>query len=133
VGSTGATILSTADATFAPKPPRKPFRRPSRRALIGIGSALALVAAIVIFLWIFDWNWLRGPIGRYASAQLQREVVIAGDLRVHPWSFSPKAEAYGLRVGQPAWAKSVDPDAGQMARSSVSPCRSRSCRCCAAR
>jgi AsmA family protein len=77
---------------------------------------LALVAAIIAFLVIFDWNWLRGPIGRYASAQLQREVAITGDLRVHPWSFSPKAEAYGIRVGQPAWAKGVDPDAGQMAQ-----------------
>jgi uncharacterized protein involved in outer membrane biogenesis len=116
VGSTGATILSSTDVLPAPKPPRNPFRGLSRRARIGIGAALTLVAAIVIFLWIFDWNWLRGPIGRYASAQLQREVVIAGDLRVHPWSFSPKAEAYGLRIGQPAWAKSVDPDAGQMAQ-----------------
>nr|WP_295111713.1 AsmA family protein [uncultured Caulobacter sp.] len=88
----------------------------SRRARIGIGSALALVAAVVAFLVIFDWNWLRGPIGRYASAQLQREVVIAGDLRVHPWSFSPKAEAYNLRIGQPAWAKTVDKEAGQMAQ-----------------
>lgn len=65
---------------------------------------------------IFDWNWLRGPVGRYASARLQREVAITGDLRVHPWSFSPKAEAYGVRVGQPSWARSVDPDAGQMAQ-----------------
>jgi len=65
---------------------------------------------------IFDWNWLRGPLGRYASAQLRREVAITGDLRVHPWSFSPKAEAYGVRIGQPAWAKAVDREAGQMAQ-----------------
>lgn len=77
---------------------------------------MALVAAIIAFLVIFDWNWLRGPLGRFASAQLQREVAITGDLRVHPWSFSPKAEAYGVRIGQPAWAKGVDPQAGQMAR-----------------
>lgn len=65
---------------------------------------------------IFDWNWLRGPIGRYASAQLQREVAITGDLRVHPWSLSPKAEAYGVRIGQPSWAKSVDPSTTPMAQ-----------------
>ncbi|WP_299008823.1 AsmA family protein [uncultured Caulobacter sp.] len=75
---------------------------------------MALVAAIIAFLVIFDWNWLRGPLSRYASAQMQREVAITGDLRVHPWSFSPKAEAYGVRIGQPAWARKVDPQAGQM-------------------
>lgn len=77
---------------------------------------MGLVTAIVVFLIIFDWNWLRGPIGRYASAQLQREVTITGDLRVHPWSFSPKAEAYGLRIGQPDWASAVDSDPAPMAR-----------------
>lgn len=97
-----------------PKPPRRPLRGLSRRALIGIGSALTLVAAIIAFLVIFDWNWLRGPLGRYASSQMQREVVITGDLRVHPWSFSPKAEAYGVRIGQPDWAAKVDPKGGQM-------------------
>jgi len=115
-GSTGATTLSTADALPTPKPPRHPFQGLSRRARIGIFSALGLVAAIIAFLVIFDWNWLRGPIGRFASAQLQREVAITGDLRVHPWSFSPKAEAYGIRIGQPAWARTVDPEAGQMAQ-----------------
>lgn len=116
MGSTGATILSAVDTLPAPRPPRNPFRGLSRRAKIGIASALALAAAVIVFLVIFDWNWFRGPLGRFASAQLQREVVIAGDLRVHPWSFSPKAEAYNLRIGQPAWAKTVDKDAGQMAQ-----------------
>jgi len=116
VGSTGAAILSTLDVMPAPKRPRNPFGGLSRRARIGIGAALTLVAAIVLFLVIFDWNWLRGPIGRFASAQLQREVAITGDLRVHPWSFSPKAEAYGLRIGQPAWANKIDPKAGPMAQ-----------------
>ncbi|PZR34009.1 MAG: AsmA family protein [Caulobacter segnis] len=97
-----------------PRPPRHPLRGLSRRALIGIGSALALTAAIIAFLVIFDWNWLRGPLARFASAQLQREVAITGDLRVHPWSFSPKAEAYGVRIGQPDWARKADPQAGQM-------------------
>ncbi len=84
--------------------------------MIGIGSALALVAAVVAFLIVFDWNWLRGPVSRYASARLQREVAITGDLRVHPWSFAPKVEAYGVRIGQPAWAKTLDPGSPPMAR-----------------
>ncbi len=115
-GSTGATILTAADVLRRPEPPRTPFRGVSRRALIGIGAALALVGAIVAFLVLFDWNLLRGPIGRYASARLGREVAITGDLRVHPWSFSPRVEANGVLVGQPAWAKALDPDTAPMAR-----------------
>jgi uncharacterized protein involved in outer membrane biogenesis len=69
-----------------------------------MAGAILLTAAIVVFLVIFDWNWFRGPVGRMASARLNREVVITGDLRVHPWSFSPKVEAYGVRVAQPEWA-----------------------------
>jgi len=80
-----------------------------------IGATL-LFAAIVIFLVLFDWNWFRGPVGRLASARLNREVVITGDLRVHPWSFSPKVEAYGVRVAQPDWApKAGDAKAGDQA------------------
>ncbi len=115
-GSTGATILTAADVLRRPEPPRTPFRGVSRRALIGIGAALALVGAIVAFLVLFDWNLLRGPIGRYASARLGREVAITGDLRVHPWSFSPRVEANGVLVGQPTWAKALDPAAAPMAR-----------------
>ncbi|CAN5354209.1 AsmA family protein [soil metagenome] len=74
-----------------------------------MAGAILLTAAIVIFLVIFDWNWFRGPVGRMASAKLNREVVITGDLRVHPWSFSPKVEAYGVRVAQPDWAAKADP------------------------
>lgn len=79
------------------------------RARWGIIGAILLTAAIVIFLVLFDWNWFRGPLGRFASARLDREVVITGDLRVHPWSFSPKVEAYGIRVAQPDWAAKADP------------------------
>lgn len=116
MGATGAAILSNPDAIPDPAPPRKPFGHLSRGAIVGIGSALALLAAIIAFLVIFDWNWLRGPISRYASAQLQREVAITGDLRVHPWSLSPKIEAYGIRIGQPAWARDLDSGTKPMAQ-----------------
>lgn len=76
-------------------------------------GAILLGAAIVVFLVIFDWNWFRGPVGRLASARLNREVVIQGDLRVHPWSLQPKVEAYGIRVAQPDWAPKTGEEAGK--------------------
>ncbi len=74
----------------------------------GVGGAAALLALIILFLFFFDWNWVRGPIGRFASVQLHRTVVIAGDLDVHPWSFTPRAEIHDLRIGQPKWATTHD-------------------------
>ncbi len=115
-------ILALSDPEqIAPK--RAPLERlRSRWALMpasarrGSIAAVALFVAVVAFLVIFDWNWLRGPIGRIASAQLGRKVEIVGDLRVHPWSLSPKVEALDVRIGQPGWALKADPTLQPMAR-----------------
>ena len=49
----------------------------------GIISVVLLVAAVILFLLIFDWNWFRPPLARIASDRLNREVAIQGDqLRV---------------------------------------------------
>jgi len=79
--------------------------RVALKILAWIAGILAvIVLALVIFLWLFDWNYARGPIGRYATAKLQRTVAIDGNLRVHPWSLTPSATVDGLRIGNPAWA-----------------------------
>jgi uncharacterized protein involved in outer membrane biogenesis len=67
----------------------------------GIGGVLLLVAAVVLFLLIFDWNWFRGPLSRIVSDRLNREVHITGDLDVHPWSLTPSAEVHDVTVSQP--------------------------------
>lgn len=73
------------------------------------GGVLALIAlAIGVFLALFRWNWLRGPIDAYASVELQRRVAIHGDLAVHPWSWRPSATAENVTIGEPAWAGSGD-------------------------
>lgn len=77
----------------------------SRRARIGFSVAAVFIVALVALLLIFDWNWLRGPVGAAASVRLGRTVEIVGDLKVHPWSLSPAAEAYDVRIAQPAWVK----------------------------
>jgi uncharacterized protein involved in outer membrane biogenesis len=72
--------------------------------VIGGSILAASILAVALFLLLFDWDWLRGPISRYASARTGREVRIEGHLRVHPWSWTPGAEVGGLRVGNPQWA-----------------------------
>ena len=78
-------------------------RTPTWLRVVG-GVWIALSVALIVFLVVFDWNWARGPIGKIASAQLQRTVRIDGDLDVHPWSLKPRAEAAKIRISQPAWA-----------------------------
>jgi AsmA family protein len=71
-----------------------------------------LVTSLVLFLLFADWNALRGPIGRMASAATGREIVIAGDLDVNPWSLTPEFTVQDLRIGNPARFR----DRGQFAR-----------------
>ncbi|PZQ63311.1 MAG: AsmA family protein [Phenylobacterium zucineum] len=66
---------------------------------------LALVAlAIAILIAVWDWNWFRGPLERAASARLNRQVQIAGDLNVNLWSWQPSATVDGITIANPAWA-----------------------------
>lgn len=77
----------------------------STRGRIGVSIGFALLGLLILFLVIFDWNWLRGPLASAASARLNRPVSIEGDLDVHPWSLKPQAEVHGLHIGQPDWGK----------------------------
>jgi uncharacterized protein involved in outer membrane biogenesis len=68
------------------------------------GVLAAIVLVVVAVLLLFDWNWLRGPIGRLASARTGRVVRLDGDLKVHLLSLTPSASVGGLKIGNPAWA-----------------------------
>lgn len=84
-------------------------KRPSNKALAWTGGILAtLVIAIVAFLAWFDWDRLRGPLARYASAKIHRTVSIDGHLRVKLLTWTPTATVEGLRVSQPTWTKAGD-------------------------
>ncbi len=61
-----------------------------------------LITTLVLFVTFADWNALRGPIGRMASAATGREIVIRGDLDVDPWSFTPHISVRELYVGNPS-------------------------------
>nr|MBA3811184.1 AsmA family protein [Caulobacteraceae bacterium] len=63
-----------------------------------------LLLALIFLIVLFQWNWLRGPLAGYLGGQLHRPVAIKGDLKVHPWSWSPWATLDDVTVGNPAWA-----------------------------
>lgn len=46
------------------------------------GIALALLALVALFIAVFDWNWMRGPIAHRAGTAIGRSVEINGDLTV---------------------------------------------------
>ena len=84
------------------------FRRPGLTEKVAGGVFLLVVAAIVIFLLLFDWNWLRGPIGRWASVKYDREVALQGDLDVRLFSWTPSVIVNDLKFGGPAWSRDTD-------------------------
>lgn len=84
------------------------FRRPGGPEKWAGGVALIIVAVMVIFLILFDWNWLRGPIGRWASAEYDREIQLNGDLDVNLFSWTPSARIRDVRIGGPEWARERD-------------------------
>jgi uncharacterized protein involved in outer membrane biogenesis len=76
----------------------------SRKAWKWTGIGLAgFVTLILLFLAWADWNRLKGPIERMASARSGRTVKIEGPVDVHIWSLTPKASVEGLVVGNPPW------------------------------
>lgn len=80
-------------------------KRPSGKAMTWIGGVMVvLVLGVAVFLAWFDWNKMRGPIGRFASARIHRTVVIDGDLKVHLLTWTPTATVDRVRISQPAWA-----------------------------
>jgi len=70
-----------------------------------LGAILTLLLiAVAIFVSVFQWNWLRGPLDDYLSARMHRQVVIRGDLSAHIWSWTPSATAADITVAEPKWA-----------------------------
>ena len=84
------------------------FRRPGRPEKIAASVTLLLILAVAIFLLLFDWNWLRGPAGRWASAKYDREIALQGDLDVNLFSWTPSVIVNDLKFGGPDWAREAD-------------------------
>lgn len=96
-------------ATPADLQPHNPAAATEWKAAQWLGLAFAiLVAAILAFCAVFDWDWVRGPVARFASDAAGRRVRIGGHLRVHLLTWTPTVTVEGLKIGQPAWAGSGD-------------------------
>jgi AsmA family protein len=107
-GQKAAERLRRVRGPHRPQAERKPppETKPARRKPVTVASAVALTLAVLVALFVilWDWNYLRGPIERIASARTGREVQIAGDLNVKLFSRNPSATVDGISIGNPAWA-----------------------------
>ena len=69
------------------------------------GLILALVLAAIVFIALYGWNWLRGPIERAVLVKTGRALAINGDLTLKfAWPL-PQARAEKVTFANPAWAK----------------------------
>ncbi len=96
------------DWLAANDPVYRGWRTPGPAERWAASLALGLIALVVLVLALFDWNMLRGPIGRWASARYDREIVIAGDLDVNLFSLTPSLSVDRLKIGGPDWARQAD-------------------------
>lgn len=66
-------------------------------------AAALILSALVLLVMLMDWNWLRGPAQRAASAILQREVML-GHLEVRP-GLSTLVRLRDVRVANTEWSQ----------------------------
>ena len=104
----GARVREWRDWVVENDPVYGSFRRPGRTEKIAASVTLLLILAVAVFLLLFDWNWLRGPIGRWASAKYDREIALQGDLDVRLFSWTPSVIVRDLKFGGPDWAREAD-------------------------
>lgn len=82
----------------------------TRKTLAWVGGVLgALITVTLLALALINWNAMKRPIERFASARAGRPVTIAGNLEVHLWSWAPRVSVEGLNVGNQPWEQGQQP------------------------
>ncbi len=104
----GAWARERRDWVVANDPVYGGLRHPGRTEIIAGGVTAAMILLFVVALMLFQWNWVRGPIGGWASARYDREIELNGDLDVNLFSWTPSAHIRELRIGGPDWARERD-------------------------
>ena len=66
------------------------------------GTGIVLVL-LVLSIYFFPWDWLRGPINRYVSDQLGRRFEITRHLSVHVGR-TTTVSMEGIEIANPEWA-----------------------------
>jgi uncharacterized protein involved in outer membrane biogenesis len=69
------------------------------------GAFLAPVALAILFIAIFGWNWLRGPIERMTLEKTGRALVISGDVKLKFGWPLPRIHAGAVTFANPQWAR----------------------------
>ncbi|MHB8746345.1 MAG: AsmA family protein, partial [Gammaproteobacteria bacterium] len=76
------------------------------RFLKWMALAIATLAVIaIIFILVFDWNWLRAPASHRVAQSTGRELVINGNLKVTLGWPLLHVRAEQVSFGNPEWAK----------------------------
>jgi uncharacterized protein involved in outer membrane biogenesis len=78
-----------------------PGRRRWRNAAI---ASIAVLAGVAVFLVVFDWNWLKGPIERAVSSATGRRLEIEGNI-TGQWRLRPRVRLEQVRFANPEWAQ----------------------------
>jgi len=69
------------------------------------GVFLAPIVLAVLFIAIFGWNWLRGPIERMTTEKTGRVLAINGELKVKFGWPLPRIHAGAVTFANPGWAR----------------------------
>lgn len=94
--------MTTTPPSSAPLSPRARRFASSRPVRI---VALVLLAAIVLLVLMWDWNWFKGPVERMVEARTGRTLVIGGDLDVD-LGRTTTVRADALRFANADWSES---------------------------
>jgi uncharacterized protein involved in outer membrane biogenesis len=75
-----------------------------RRTLIaGVAILAALVSLATVLAIMLDAGYLKGPLVRFISGRIGREIQVHGRLSVELFTFHPKVSAERVDIGNPAW------------------------------